>query len=91
MEVPSDKRWHEIVRDLPGSWLEDVGGFSPNMVLIYIGFAPPAEGDSVLLVDDLQLLEWRRAEDLPDADFDVRCLKLGGAAPMTLELDLTAP
>ena len=91
LEVPPDKRWHDVVRDIPENWFDAVGGFTPNMVLVYVGFAPPAKGDSVLLVDDVQLIEWRRAEDLPDADFDVHCLKLEGTASMTFDLDRTAP
>ncbi len=91
LDVPPDGRWHDVARDIPRSRLEHAGGFTPNMVLVYVGFAPPAKGDSVLLVDDVQLIEWRRAEDLPDADLDVHCLRLEGTASETIELDRTAP
>lgn len=86
LTIPADDLWHEIVFDIPASVLADAGPFEANAVLLYMGLAPAGEF-SVLLVDDVQVIEWRAAADLPDGFHDVDVLRsaVPGTLPLTLE------
>ncbi len=75
LDIDNDDAWHSIHFE-PPSWLFDgIAGLEPNAVMMYVQLSPPLSGTSVLLVDDLRYLEWRRAADLPDMLFAVDALR----------------
>jgi hypothetical protein len=56
--------------------------------MFYVGLNPPASGESELRMDDLQFLEWRAPEALPDGFYEVvavRAAAPGATAAATLE------
>ena len=56
----------EVQLDLPDSAFEPIDGLSPNAALIYISLSPSAYSDARLWVDDLELIDWRPANEEPD-------------------------
>lgn len=87
LEVVNDGEWHEVVADLPPEFYSDAGELEVNAVLLNVGLAPPKSGECSWLVDDLELIEWRRAPDLPDAYYAMDALRVesGAGAVVTLE------
>jgi predicted secreted protein len=45
---------------------ELTGSQEANMVMFYLMLAPPEQGESSLEVDELQVIEWRSASQMPD-------------------------
>jgi len=62
--LPSDGRWQ--VRELLIPPKSQGGPERPaNRVLLYLQLDPPAEGTALLDVDELTLIKWRRAAQMP--------------------------
>ena len=68
--VPADP-WRKLIVDVPESALAPAGGLPANAVMLYVGLHPPASGESELHLDDLQFLEWRAPDLLPDGFYEV--------------------
>ena len=65
IDLDSDGKWHDLQIDLPAEvFYQD--GVRANVVMVYVRFGPPAEGYSTLALDDLELVEWRHAAQMPD-------------------------
>ena len=75
LDIPADDQWHEMTFDLPSTLLEEAGGLEANMHMFYLGLTPPSSGDATLTVDDVEFVEWRAAEDLPDIFYGARLLR----------------
>jgi poly-gamma-glutamate capsule biosynthesis protein CapA/YwtB (metallophosphatase superfamily) len=60
-DVSKDFRTVEFPIELP----KNSAGVYANMVMIYVGLAPPKSGESTFDVDDLEWVEWRDAKNLP--------------------------
>jgi hypothetical protein len=58
---------HFETREVPLTLPQDSEGRPPNMVMLYVGLEPSAEGESTFDVDDLEWIEWRDAGALPAA------------------------
>jgi hypothetical protein len=69
--VPPDGQWRELIVDVPESAVAPAGGLPANAVMMYVGLNPPASGESELRMDDLQFLEWRAPDSMPDGFFEV--------------------
>ncbi|HEX7899059.1 MAG TPA: CapA family protein [Planctomycetota bacterium] len=67
----NDGQWHEAVVDLPSIVFHPMGALPANSTMIYVGLHPPAEGESELWVDDLQMIEWRDPAGMNDGFFEV--------------------
>jgi poly-gamma-glutamate capsule biosynthesis protein CapA/YwtB (metallophosphatase superfamily) len=66
LPLAADGRWHDVEIDVPADALED-GGVRANMVMMNLRLGVPATAEvSTLDVDQLALVEWRRAADMPD-------------------------
>jgi hypothetical protein len=86
--VPADGQWRELIVDVPEPALAPAGGLPANAVMLYVGLNPPASGESELRMDDLQFLEWRAPDLLPDGFFEVvavRAATPGATASAVLE------
>ena len=79
--VPSDGQWHEISFDLTPADL-DQGTLTGNMVLLYAGPQETASGHT-LNVDDLEFVEWRPANTVPDEWDSYDYVRNPGAAAVT--------
>jgi hypothetical protein len=60
-DVSKDFRTVEFPIELP----KNSAGVYANMVMIYVGLAPPTSGESTFDVDELKWVEWRDAENGP--------------------------
>jgi hypothetical protein len=66
LPVEPDGRWHDVELDVPAEALVD-GGERANMVMINLRLGVPATAEvSTLDVDQLAVVEWRLASDMPD-------------------------
>jgi poly-gamma-glutamate capsule biosynthesis protein CapA/YwtB (metallophosphatase superfamily) len=80
LPVVNDGVWHELWVDLP------VPPHAANSALVGVGLAPPESGSGTVWVDGLDVVEWRRADQIPEgtwvpADF-IRG-PAGGAVTLT--------
>lgn len=68
LNLSNENQWKEVIFELPSYVFEpDVEtGLAPNMVMLYFGLEAPDSGASVFYIDDVQFLEWRNANELPD-------------------------
>ncbi|MFK7928772.1 MAG: CapA family protein [Myxococcota bacterium] len=65
VELDVGRRWREIVIPFEPEWVSGPNGSEANMVLPYLELEPPRVGRAVLQVADFQVLELRRAADMP--------------------------
>lgn len=63
--VLDDRGWQEQVIDLDAATFEPVGGLIPNAALLYVFLDSPDHTNTVLRIDDLELIEWRPADAGP--------------------------
>jgi hypothetical protein len=77
--VPADGLWHDVLFDIPASTLAPAGPLEANAVLFSVGLDPPESGTSILLADDVTFIEWRAADDLPDAFYAVEAVRASEA------------
>ena len=66
IDVPSDGTWRSLFIDIPPSTFAPAGGLDANAILFYIGLSPVPGASADVDVDDVEILEWRLAESLPD-------------------------
>ena len=66
IDVPSDGAWRSLFVEIPQSTFEPAGPLEANAVLFYIGLSPVAGASADFYADDVELIEWRLAEELPD-------------------------
>lgn len=92
VRIPDDDEWHEVAINLPQDFLAGEPGLEPNAVLLYVGLDPPDSGESIFLVDNLQLIEWRDADSLPDAFYAMDALRWSNnGSAFTVDIERTAP
>ena len=72
--------------DLGVEDLEPVGGLAPNAILLYVSLAPPSALPTRVWVDDLDVVEWRRAADEPEGWCAVDWLR-SDVGPLSTPLD----
>ena len=66
LPLEPDGRWHDVELDLPADALEE-GGERANMVMVNLRLGVPVTAaSSTLDVDQLAVIEWRPAADMPD-------------------------
>lgn len=66
LPLEPDGRWHDLLLDIPADALED-GGQRANMVMMNLRLGVPAAAElSTLDLDQLAVVEWRPAADMPD-------------------------
>ena len=73
--MPAGDAWNEFQLELPAVVFAPFGPFEANAVMIYVNLYPPAEGVTEFWMDDLQLLEWRDPEAMPDAYYEVNAVR----------------
>ncbi len=86
LDIENDGEWHRVELDLPAALFASTGDLEPNMAMFYLGLTPPSENDSVLVVDDLEFIQWRRATDLPAAYYAVDQVRNSGAGGVGVRL-----
>jgi len=80
--VPA-REWTAVELELPAERLVGSDGVRANMALVYLSASEPAQRSSLLRVDDVELIEWRRADRLP-AGFMRADFVRGGAGTLVL-------
>jgi poly-gamma-glutamate capsule biosynthesis protein CapA/YwtB (metallophosphatase superfamily) len=74
--IPADGAWHEVLIDLtPDVLAPGPIGEEANELFFELVLDAPQEGKTILFADDVQFLEWREAEFLPDGFFQVDALR----------------
>jgi hypothetical protein len=63
LAIPTDGRWHTISVDVPQRAFMPVGGRFVNSAMVYLGL--PKGSRTELVIDRLQVVEWRNAETFP--------------------------
>ena len=66
IDVPSDGAWRSLFVEIPLSTFAPAGALEANAVLFYIGLSPVPGASADFYADDVEIIEWRLAEDLPD-------------------------
>jgi poly-gamma-glutamate capsule biosynthesis protein CapA/YwtB (metallophosphatase superfamily) len=91
LNVERDGKWHDCVLDLPPDLFEPTAGQAEvDALLVYAGLEPPEVAEAVLLVDDLEFIEWRRADDLPDGFYSFTAVRAETSGIQTVTLERTA-
>lgn len=65
-DLPRDGAWHVVELPIPPEALVGEGGLAANQLMPYVQLEVPASGKSRLDVDALEIIEWRRADAMPD-------------------------
>ncbi len=65
IEVPADGNWHELDVPIPAAVFADADGLRVNAALVYLGVPPPVKGATDIAFDDIAIIEWRAAAQLP--------------------------
>lgn len=65
-DVPRDNAWHVVELPIAPEALVGDNGLRANQLMPYVGLEVPASGKSRLDVDALEIIEWRRADAMPD-------------------------
>ena len=60
------KEQSEILLDMPLDAYREVDGLTPNAVLLYVVLEAPRTASTLLLVDDVEFIEWREAVAEPE-------------------------
>ena len=66
IDVPADEEWHRVELELPDAMLFANGGARVEDVSLALQLLPPAQGTSWVDIDDLAIIEWRRAGEVPE-------------------------
>ncbi len=68
VELPfvAGKKQSEILLDMPLDAYREVDGLTPNAVLLYVVLEAPAAASTLLLVDEVEFIEWREAIAEPE-------------------------
>lgn len=68
LDVPisADDQWHRVLLDLPAEVFAATDELDAEAVLLYVDLSPPDTGEAILFVDNLEFIEWRAADTLPD-------------------------
>lgn len=85
LSVPADEAWHDVTVDLDPAILSD-SGQRANMMMIYVRLGTPAEGETNFDVDGLQIIEWRRADAMPDRFGDFSHLRNTGETRVSVNI-----
>lgn len=65
-DLPRDGEWHVVELAIPPESLVGDGGLRANQLMPYVQLEVPASGKSRLDVDALEIIEWRKADGMPD-------------------------
>jgi poly-gamma-glutamate capsule biosynthesis protein CapA/YwtB (metallophosphatase superfamily) len=65
-DLPRDGEWHVVELPIAPEALIGEGGLRANQLMPYVQLDVPASGKSRLDVDALEIIEWRRADAMPD-------------------------
>jgi poly-gamma-glutamate capsule biosynthesis protein CapA/YwtB (metallophosphatase superfamily) len=65
IDVPADGSWHHVDVPIPAAAFADEDGMTANAAMVYLGVPPPVKGTTDVAVDDVAILEWRAAAQLP--------------------------
>lgn len=66
LDFPVERAPGEILLDLPDEALLPVDGLQPNAVLLYVSLYPPERDATRVMLDDIELIEWRAADQQPE-------------------------
>lgn len=83
--IAADGAWHAVELPVPAVALQ-VGTTRMGAVLPQVRLSPPAAGTCELAVDDVRLVEWRPARDMPDLFGAYDYVHNPGAAAVTVQL-----
>ena len=89
LPLEGDDQWHGVAFNIPTGTFLDAGALEANSLLLYLGLTPPIAGTAVLLIDDLQFIEWRDPSDLPDLFVDADAVRFQGTASGSVTLERT--
>jgi hypothetical protein len=82
--APDDGLWHELLLDVPSSHFAPFGAFETNALLLYVGLHPSSAGVSMLAIDDLEFIEWRSPNLMPDGYYEATLARATtSGAPVT--------
>ena len=65
IDVPADGNWYELDVPIPAAAFADADGMRVNAALVYLGVPPPVKGATDVAFDDIAIIEWRAAAQLP--------------------------
>jgi hypothetical protein len=65
-DLPRDNEWHVVELPIAPEALIGENGLRANQLMPYVQLEVPASGKSRLDVDALEIIEWRRANAMPD-------------------------
>ncbi|MDQ3333974.1 MAG: CapA family protein [Myxococcota bacterium] len=65
-DLPRDNEWHVVELPIAPEALVGENGLRANQLMPYVQLEVPASGKSRLDVDALEIIEWRRANAMPD-------------------------
>ena len=86
IDIPADGDWHALEIDIPPEAMM-IGGVQVTAVLPYVRLSPPEAGKGELSVDDLCLIEWRPAREMPDVFGIFEYVRNAGTSNTTVSLD----
>lgn len=66
MGITEERRWERLMVDLPPSALEPVDGLTPNAALLYVQLSGTETHTTIARIDDVDVVEWRRADLEPE-------------------------
>ncbi len=64
LAVEDSDAWQQLETLVPPGTFDSIDGVEPNAVMVYLSL--PSGSPTEVLINDLQLIEWRRTADLPD-------------------------
>ncbi len=85
ISVTPDNEWHETSVDVPARVFRPAGALDANAMLLNLGLEPPAKGEAILRLDDVQFIEWRSAAGVPDGFYAVDALRVAAGATVEVE------
>jgi hypothetical protein len=87
VEVTPDAGWATATLDVSAA-LAPSTELETNTVMLYLQLEPPAEGEATLDIDDLALIEWRPAGEMPDRFGAFTHVRNDGGVARTVEIEV---
>lgn len=86
IQIASGGTWQPVEIAIPPALLA-TGGITANQILFYIQLFPPTLGKAMLDIDELELIEWRSASEMPARFGAFSRVKNTGNASVSLHFD----